>query len=226
MPIRKTSLVNGKYYHVFNKTIDQKKSFVSRQDYQRAVTALLFYSFKQNNHDLSKFMRLTSKSQIEFINNHHSSTVSSVIAFCLMPNHFHILLKQIIKGGISYHLKEFQNSYTRFLNIKQKRSGPLFLTQFKAVKIETENQFLHVSRYIHLNPFSSNIVKSKQKLLSYPWSSLPHYLSKKTTLLQSVIDKSDTMSYFQNNPEKYKKFILDHSDHQKSLKQIQNLLLE
>lgn len=229
MPRRKVPFVNGGIYHVFNKTIDQKKSFSSPQEYIRAITTSLFYSINQSGQNLSKFIHSTLKSQQKFALENQNNLKNSILAYCFMPNHFHLLLRQILTNGISFHLKEFQNSYTRFFNIKQERSGPLFLTQFKAVRIKSREQLIHVSRYIHLNPYSSNVVNSKQKLLSYPWSSLPQYLNKdlpQQTPLTPIINTNEVLSYFQDSPQKYQQFILDNADHQRQLKLNQNLFLD
>ena len=81
--------------------------------------------------------------------------VVDLICFCLMPNHFHLLLRQIEEDGIVKFVRNFQIGYSRYLNEKEKRSGALFEGQFKAVRVENDEQLIHVSRYIHLNPYSS-----------------------------------------------------------------------
>lgn len=71
-----------------------------------------------------------------------------------MPNHFHFLIEQTADKGIASHMQRFINSYAHYVNIKYKRVGPLFQGLFKGVLIESDEQFLHVSRYIHLNPLA------------------------------------------------------------------------
>ena len=92
---------------------------------------------------------------------------------------------------------------------------------FKAVLIENDEQLLHVSRYIHLNPYSSYLVKNIEELKKYPWSSLYEYLNTKSELC----DISDILSNFKNS-EMYWRFIKDHSDYQKKLESIKHLLFE
>lgn len=82
-----------------------------------------------------------------------------IISYCLMPNHFHLLVKQVIDHGIVKCLNNFSNSYTRYFNIRHDRVGPLFQGRFKAVRIETDEQLLQVSRYIHLNPVASSLIE-------------------------------------------------------------------
>lgn len=100
-----------------------------------------------------------------------------------MPNHFHLLLQQIRDGGITEFISKLTNSYTRYFNIRNKRIGPLFQGEFKAVHVETDEQLIHLSRYIHLNPIVSYITK---KLESYQWFSYLEYLGRAKTYRFSV----------------------------------------
>lgn len=145
-----------------------------------------------------------------------------LICFCLMPNHLHLLLSQKKDNGISKFMANLQNSYTRYFNTKHERIGPLMQGQFKAVLIEDDEQLLHVSRYIHLNPYSSFIVKDLTDLEKYPWSSLPEYLGIVST---SICNKQVILSYFKS-VEDYKKFVFDQADYQRKLEKIKHLILE
>lgn len=228
MPRRKTPLVEGEIYHIFNRGIDHRTTFSSTAEYKHALTAILFYQLNQKSHRLSDFLKINNHRQSELILTYTDNLNTSILAFCLMPNHFHLLLKQETENGISFHLKELQNSYTRYFNIKHSRSGPLFSTQFKAVRIENENQFLHVSRYIHLNPYSSNIIKDKNEIFTYPWSSVHLYTNQKPTtptIHYPILDKTILSSHFQTS-QQHHQFILDNADHQRHLKQIQHFILE
>ena len=118
-------------------------------------------------------------------------------------------------------MSRFENSYARYFNIKYDRVGPLFQPMFKAVRIETEEQFLHVSRYIHLNPTSSYLIKIKD-LKNYPWSSFAGFLDAK--FLQFVNPKL-VLSHFKSK-EAYRKFVLDQADYQRKLELIKHLTLE
>lgn len=144
-----------------------------------------------------------------------------IITYCLMPNHLHLLIKQITNNGISKFMANLLNSYARFFNTKYKRIGPLFQSNFKAVRIETNEQLLHVHRYIHLNPLTSLIVK-KQEFEQYRWSSYRHYLG----LTQShFVDAKLILNQFKTL-ESYKKFLLDQADYQRKLHIIKHLALE
>jgi len=121
-----------------------------------------------------------------------------------MPNHFHFLLKQAQDDGIAKFMSNFQNSYTKFFNTRNGRDGALFPDQFKAVRIETEDQLLHVHRYIHLNPYTSYVVSEIKDLISYPWSSISEYLDKNA---QNICETKTVLSFFKDILA-YKKFIL------------------
>lgn len=145
-----------------------------------------------------------------------------IFAYCLMPNHFHLLLKQVADRGVSKFLSQFENSYTRYFNTIYERVGPLFLDQFKSVRIVTEEQLLHVSRYIHLNPYTSYVVKDFESLFSYPWSSLEKYFIQEKS---SLCNKEVILSLFKK-PDDYRNFILDQASYQRELDKIKHLTIE
>src|SRR3989344_7619419 len=135
---------NG-YYHLFNRGVEKKKIFLDNQDYK----IFLYYSFvylKPLNDVLSTYPQLPIRL--------HSKNLSGeidLISYCLMPNHFHLLLKQYTKTGFSKLAKQTTNAYTEYFNKKYKRTGSLMQGTFKSVKVNTDEQLVHLSRYIHLN---------------------------------------------------------------------------
>ena len=139
-----------------------------------------------------------------------------------MPNHFHFLLRQIQDGGISKFMSNFTNSYTRYINTKQERAGPLFTGKFKSVRVETQKQLLHVSRYIHLNPYTSFVVKSLGDLQEYPYSSFPEFIGRTTSALCA---KDDILSDFKT-VKQYEQFVFDQAEYQRTLHRIRHLLLD
>ena len=145
----------------------------------------------------------------------------SIHSFILMPNHFHLLLSQTTDSGISLFMQRTGDSYTRYFNTKNERVGPLFQGQFKAVRIESDEQLLHVSRYIHLNPYTSYVVGSLNDALHYPWSSLHQYRATKG----GICNVEKILGYFKNYAL-YEKFLQDQADYQRKLGDIKHLLLE
>ena len=140
-----------------------------------------------------------------------------------MPNHFHLLLKQIIDGGISKFMSNFTNRYTRYLNTKNDRNGPIFQGRFKAIRIETDEQLLHVCRYIHLNPYTSYVVKTFSNLEKYPYSSFPEYLGKTK---REFCNKELILHHFNKDRKDYKKFVFNQANYQRELNKIKHLTLE
>lgn len=145
-----------------------------------------------------------------------------VMAFCLMPNHVHFLIKEIKEKGISTFMSNFQNSFAKYFNLKTERTGSLFQTMFKAVRIETEEQLIHVVRYIHLNPVTAFILKNVEQLTVYPWSSFPIYLGKQTS---EIINTNEILSYFPSI-DKFIQFTKDNVNYQRELDRIKHLVLE
>lgn len=219
MPGRLVPLVTNEIYHVFNRGIDRRPTFTTKREYERALTCLKFYIHARPPLRLSKFLRLEEERRNELrINLLQGQKLVRLLSLCLMPNHFHLLLEQATDGGISKFLSNFQNSYTRYYNVRHNRDGSLFLDQFKAVRIESEEQLIHVSRYIHINPYTSFVVKNYQDLVTYPWSSLSNYLNNDPGLVETGV----VMAHFAN-PSAYKRFVLDQANYQRTLKEIENL---
>ena len=223
MPIRKTPLFNGEYYHVFNRSIDNKPIFTSRKECKRALIAVQYYQFSLLPLKLSLFLRLSVDHRSELLMQLSSENkrLINLLCYCLMPNHFHFLLKQTEDKGISRFVRNFENSYTKYFNKKEERDGPIFKGQFKAVRIERDEQLLHVSRYIHLNPYSSFLVKDYKSIMEYEWSSIGEYLGNRKGFCYSGLILS-----FYNSSEGYKKFILNHADYQRRLEGIKHLTFE
>ncbi len=223
MSYRKTILANDEVYHIFNRGVAKQPIFTTSQDYLRATNLLDYYRFSKPQFCFSHFSRLpqTKKELIWEKLQTNDKTLVDIISYCFMPNHFHLLLKQLTENGISLFMANFQNAYARFFNSKNHRVGPLFQSVFKAVRIEDNNQLLHVNRYMHLNPVSSYLVE-KEELPVYPWSSYPQYIGKTS---KSFV-KSDLVLDQFRNIEAYKKFVLDQADYQRQLASIKHLVLE
>lgn len=212
MPVRKTPLITGQYYHVFNRGINHQPTFTTKADYQKAINTLNFYQLSKPPLKLSYFLNKSQKDQQEIYKQIEASPKRiSLLTFCFMPNHFHLLLKQEEDNGISRYLADFQNSYTKYFNAKHQRQGSLLNRQFKAVHIETREQLLHVSRYIILNPCSNHLIKKLSDTLSYPYS-FTNYLQ-----IKQILDL---------NKQKYDQFVLDNANYQRKLEKIKHLLLE
>lgn len=223
MPARYNPLIESYYYHIYNRGVNKRPIFKVKYEYRRFLLLLKFYNFIDYPVKFSRFMILHKDQRQEIWNRlNNGAKHAEILAYCLMSNHFHLLLKQNTVNGISKLLANLQNSYAKYFNIKNERVGPLFQGQFKAVKIDSEEQLLHVSRYIHLNPYSSGIVKTTDKLQKYDWSSLLEYLNKSKF---SICNKDDILCNFKSE-DSYKNFILNNADYQKELENIKHLTFD
>jgi len=224
MPKRKTPLVSNEIYHVYTRSVAQQPIFRNKKEFTVFTNLIEYYKFPNPLLRFSHYSRLNSKERAKFLNNLYkqNQNLVNIYAFCLMPNHYHLLLKQTSDNGIMNFIRLCQNSYARYLNSKTKRFGSLFQSPFKALRIETDEQFTHVARYIHLNPLSSYILKNFSELKSYKWSSYIDYFSEtprrfiNTTLLTKLF----------KDKEKFDKFTQDNLDYQRRLEKIKHLTID
>ena len=213
MPSRIFPFVNGQYYHIYNRGVEKRTIFENNRDYGRFLETMNYYQFSGPKPRFSKF--LISQLFNPLINR----KIVEIICYCLMPNHFHLLIKQSQDGGISEFLSKLSNSYTKYYNIKHSRVGPLLQGEFKAVMIESNEQLIHVSRYIHLNPLIAYIVKD---LDFYQWSSYKDFVENSKN---GTCAKDEIINFFKS-PKDYRQFVLDQASYAQDLALIKHQLLE
>lgn len=204
MPYRIIPFVNGEIYHLYTRGVDKQNTFEGQRDCRHFLEALFYYQIQNPKPKFSTY-RQTKVFPID-----SSKKIVDIICYCLMPNHFHLLVKQLKEGGISELMRKLILSSTKYRNIKHNHQGSLFQVPFKAVHIESDEQFIHTSRYIHLNPLVSLLVKD---LTLYPWSSYPAYLDLTNDL---KVAKQEILNFFKS-PKDYEKFVLDQADYGKTL---------
>ena len=210
--MRKEPLITGEYYHIYNRGVDKMDIFKNSYDFKRFIKTMLYYQIAGPKPRFSLFAPTTnlldeSKKNVE------------IICFCLMPNHFHFLLKQLVDKGITEFISKLSNSYTKYFNIKKGRVGYLFQGEFKSVLVGTSEQLLHLSRYVHLNPLVSDLTKN---LNEYTWSSYPEYLgltSQKNCTKEIILDQFKSKEY-------YKNFTLDQESYGRDLEIIKHQLFD
>lgn len=150
MPRRYPVLANGDIYHIYNRGVEKRSIYLSDSDFKHFLETLEHYRTPNINKH--------SKKTVLKVGGNPNFPLVEILSYCLMPNHFHLLLEQKSDNGISIFMSRVANSFTKYFNIKNERIGPLFQGTFKAVKISTDEQLVHISRYIHLNPLVSRIV--------------------------------------------------------------------
>lgn len=220
---RNVVLANEEIYHVFNRGVERRTIFTTKWEYQRALELLKYYRFSNLPARFSQVIRLPKDEKEQILLNIIKNNVRliEIIAFCLMPNHFHFLVKQIKDNGIKTFTSNFTNAYTKYFNTKHERTGPLVEGIFKAVRVETDEQLVHLSRYIHLNPVSSFIISAKD-LENYPWSSLPQYLGQKD---DDFCSKDIVLRLFPTT-QKYKTFVFNQITYAQELGKIKHLAMD
>ena len=223
MSYRRTPIVTGEIYHTFNRSIARQPIFINTKSYSRALELINFYSYVQPRLRFSHYNRLPLKERADFLNDLKTNRRKQIqlLAFCLMPNHVHFLMRELEKNGISKFMSNFQNSYAKYFNLKTDRTGSLFQSMFKAVRIESDEQLIHVCRYIHLNPLTSYVIKDANDLENYAWSSYPAYFRKSSDSVDTTL-----ISPFFPSKMEFKKFTLDQVDYQRGLDKIKHLSME
>ena len=135
-----------------------------------------------------------------------------------MPTHIHLVLKQLVNSGVSSFMNILLNSFARYFNLSHNRHGPLWESRFKNVLIETDEQLLHLTRYVHLNPTSAGLVELPNE---WNYSSYLEYLGERSS--KGICNWEGILEIQPNN---YQKFVNGRTSYQRSLSQIKHLLIE
>jgi putative transposase len=146
------------FYHIYNRGVNKNNIYADKQDYQ----TFLYY--------IKKYLSPPPPHQI---NNNNLNKDLQLVCYCLMPNHYHLLIHQKTPNAITDFIRRLATNYSMYFNHKHKRVGSLYEGVYKAVPVQTDEQLIHLSRYIHLNPNSYH---------TYPYSSYNYYLSKNKPL--------------------------------------------
>lgn len=219
---RKTILAEGETYHIFSRSIANFKIFNSDEDYQRMLYLMKYFQAQKPPTKFSYFMELKQVQQFGFLNYFESidqdqTKIVQIIAYCFMPTHIHIILKQLRPNGISDFMSNVLNSYSRYFNTKYKRKGPLWESKFKNVLVENDEQLIHLTRYLHLNPVTANLVERPE---DWQYSSYKEYIDEVDFPFCQYDDLITTKS------KEYRKFVLDRKSYQRELAIIKKQLVE
>lgn len=218
--MRRDALVEGKIYHIISRSIAGFKIFNRPADFKRIIKALEFYNHIKSVIKFSNFLALSPRKQkkIQRDLNDSRSKIVQITTYCIMPTHIHLILKQLKEGGISRLMKNLLDSYTRYFNVKYKRKGPLWESRFKNVLVKKDEQLLHLTRYVHLNPVSAHLIEKPE---DWKYSSYQEYTHKK--IPHRICDYSDLLEI---NTTEYRKFVNNQISYQRELAKIKNLLLD
>ncbi len=187
--LRKDKFVPGEYYHIYNRTIFNIPEFKNVKNAEKLSQAFLIANSTKSS-DAFSFLRNNKNAKIEDVIEiiEKGEKLVDVLCYTIMPDHYHLLLRERKESGISNFIHKCNISVAKYINIKNERSGPLFESLFKAKHISTNEYLVHLSVYIHLNPLDFLAEKSwrknqlknwdqvKVKLIKYPWSSLKAFI--------------------------------------------------
>lgn len=211
MSLRKVNFAKGEYYHIYNRGNSKQKIFRDKEDYLRFI-ALLYIantSDKFNIYDLKKYVNS------DIYEKEKSDSLVSIGSYCLMPNHFHILITEKAEGGISNFMQKLSTAYVMYYNKKYERSGSLFESKFKSKHIDKDNYFKYLFSYVHLNPIKliqkdwkekgiKNKTEAIKYLNKYEYSSYLDFVEEER-FQNKILDLKEFPKYFSNK----KSFIKD-----------------
>jgi putative transposase len=214
--------VEDTYYHIYNRGVEKRTIFEDEKDYLAFLGCLKLYLTPPNPVD-RRFSRTLQGSSLSTTKTtyapsrqpkNHQSTIE-LVAYCLMPNHFHLLVRQTNRDSMNHFMRSLSTRYSLHFNKKYERVGHLFQGIYKAVMIENEEQFRWVTKYIHRNPLSLPLYKDDPcKLAEYPYSSYKNYLG---IIHQTWVHPENVLTNFsKTNPtNSYKNFVEEPLAHQK-----------
>ncbi|MFQ6084172.1 MAG: transposase [Methanosarcinales archaeon] len=235
MPIKRPQLINGEIYHIVIRGVGDFPIFKDTSDYYRAIFSL--YEFNDANRVLirdRRRARIRAKKNGREQFSANRDLLVEILAFCFMPNHIHLLLRQIKDDGISQFMRKLGAGYAAYFNRKYDRRGHLFQGRFRAVHIKTNEQLKNVFVYIHANGISliepkwkergiSNPKKVIEFLKNYKWSSYPDYIGKKNF---SSLTKRHFLLKVMGGRAGCRKFVEGWIKYKKGIKDFSGVVLE
>lgn len=211
--MRKAKFANGEYYHVYNRGVDKRKVFLKTADYLRFLKAMKEFnqidpigSLHERKYRKRSLQRGTPPPLVDFI------------AYCLNPNHYHFIIRQLEDKGVEKFMHKIGTSYTKYFNHKNNRSGVLFQGPFKSIHIDSNKYLLLLSAYVNANHKIHNYPE-----VNWPYSSYLDYVGKRN---EKLCQKEVILGQFNNNPNEYKKYVKNNADYFKSKKAEKEYVLE
>ena len=196
MGYRKQSFAISEYYHLYNRGVEKRKIFLDKRDYLH----FLYLMYVCNTIKNIKTRDLGNDFDRE-------ETIVSIGAYCLMPNHFHILVKEKTNNGISLFMRKLLTAYAMYFNVKYKRTGRLYENTFKSSHVGDDRYLKYLFAYIHLNPaklidknWKEKQTKKVHQLLKfvsmYEFSSLQEYVKFPINIKRTILNKKAFPNYF------------------------------
>ena len=195
------------YYHIYNRGVNKQPVFLNDADYVRMLLLIIFLQSPKTLYNAGWYVKNFIKTgsfgfSDETINELLSDRTVELVSFILMPNHFHLFVRELEEGGISKYLQRIEIAYTKYFNIKYRKSGYLLQGPYQSVHVSTNEQVLHLSAYIHKNCSELKGWRGKEQI--YPWSSYQDVTGENRW---GQLLKHDIISEQFSNPEEYKYFV-------------------
>ncbi|MHB8860644.1 MAG: transposase [Minisyncoccota bacterium] len=203
----------GEFYHIYNRGTEKRNIFMSRSDRNRFLT-LLYLANQSDPTDL----KLQGSTLLELVGQRTGTPLVEIVAYCLMPNHFHLLIRELEEGGISKFMQKITTGYTMYFNRKNDRNGSLFQGRFKATHVADDRYLRYLISYIHLNPIKliepkwkevgiSNKDHAERYLENYAYSSYLDYLGKERR--EGVILAREALPEYFKSGTDFKAFVTE-----------------
>lgn len=174
--MRNIRLAPDEHYHIFNRGVEKKTIFHDSRDYYRFLFLILSFQSSKPLKNLSRLLEDFVQHRVlhtkdEMLKNR----MVELVAFCVMPNHFHLILKEVKEGGISAYMQRVLNAYGKYYNTRYEKSGHVFQGPYRAVHVESDKQLLYLATYIFRNPRELSQWLNKEN--KYPWSSYQDFIT-------------------------------------------------
>ena len=207
--MRKTNFAQNEHYHIFNRGNNKQKIVLDDNDRFRFLFLILFFqadiaplrinkcvaNFRKNQHRVLDIF-------VDEVSEISKNRYVALESFALMPNHFHLMLREAEEGGISKYMQRVLNSFTKYFNTKYEKNGHLFQGPFKAIHVENNRQLLHLSAYIHRNPRDIGGWRNREH--KFPWSSYSDCINRNRW--GALLEQEIIISQFTNKAE-YHNFV-------------------
>lgn len=221
--MRKTIFANGEHYHIYNRGVDKREIFSDTKDYKRFLLSMNLLN--DNSEGLMiewrDFKKCNTKASLEdFLKPgfRKRTRLVEIVAYCLNPNHYHFILKQVSDKGIEKFMHKIGISHTKHYNDKYKRSGSLFQGSYKAITIDSNEYLLHLSAYVNTN----NFIHEYSDNNDWEYSSLPDYLGKRNS---DIVTKNIILDQLKNIND-YSLYLKTSAQYFKDKKELREYIIE
>jgi len=195
--MKSNQFVNNEFYHIYCRGVEKRRIFSDKRDYQRFLLSLEVFNAEGLTWISNKFSPEVDLPKFS------DDNLVDISSYCLMPNHYHLLLRQKVDNGITKFMRKINTGYTMYFNLKNERTGRLFESRFKSVHVDSDRYLKHLWNYIHLNPLDlinkdwrsgefEDTELTLRFIKDYPWSSYKFFDN--STIKSNILNK-DILDY-------------------------------